>query len=161
MADLQITWLHAINNRSVLLRLGEKLPWTETFARRAILDIGNILSNDLIVAERQARRILPDFLQLLPIVGFLGFHDEIANAKLFDERHHFLLGAGSDGEHGHHGGHAKNHSQHSEERTQLVAGEIFESENNIGKPLLQGSWLGDGTGFHRYARSLKWNLVPN
>src|SRR6266403_4470337 len=93
MADLQITWLHAINNGSVLLRLGEKFPWAESFPRRAILDIGNILSNDLIVAERQARRILPDFLQLLPIVGFLGFHDEIANAKLFDERHYFLLAA--------------------------------------------------------------------
>ncbi len=55
MADLQITWLSAVNYGSVLLRFWEKFSWSKPFARRAFLDVGNILSNDLIVVERQAR----------------------------------------------------------------------------------------------------------
>jgi hypothetical protein len=48
-------------------------------------------------------------------VGLLGFNNEIANAKLLDESHDFLLRSSSDGEHGHNGGHAKNHAQHCQE----------------------------------------------
>src|SRR5260370_11969299 len=96
MDEVQITWLHAVNDRSILLRFGEKLSGSKALARRAILDIRNILSNDLIVAERQTWRVFPHFSQFLPIVGFLGFHDEVANAQLFDDGHDFLLRSRSD-----------------------------------------------------------------
>ncbi len=62
MADLQITWLDAVNDGRILLRFGEKFSRSEPFARRAVLNIRNILSNDLIIAERQTRRIFPHFL---------------------------------------------------------------------------------------------------
>src|SRR5207245_11390172 len=131
------------------------------FARSGFLDVQNILSNHLLIVESQAGRVFPNLLQLLPIVGFLGLHDEIANAKLLDEGHDFLLCSRADGKHGDDGGDAKNHAQHGQQRTQLVAGEIFESENEIGQPLLQGSWLGHGTRLHRCARSLNWNSDPS
>src|SRR6267154_4674636 len=160
MADLQITWLHAVNDRSILLRFGEKLSGSEPFAGRAILDIQNILSNDLIIAERQTWRVFPHFLQFLPIVGFLGFHDEVANAKLFDEGHDFLLRSRSDREHCYDRSYAKNHAQHGQQGPQLVAGQVFEPEDQIRQPLLQGSWLGDGAGLHGYAPGFTWNLDP-
>src|SRR6266851_3059732 len=128
--------------------------------RRAFLNVGNILSNDLIVVERQARRIYPYFLQFLIIVRFLGLHDEIANAELFDESHDLLLRSSSNGEHRHNRCHAKNHAQHGQEGTQLVAGQVLEPEDKIGQPLLQGSWLGYGAGLHRYALGFNWNPDP-
>src|SRR6266567_7980519 len=53
MSDLQVTWLHAVNDGSVLLRLGEQLSGSKPFAWRALVDVENILSNDLIIVERQ------------------------------------------------------------------------------------------------------------
>ncbi len=160
MANLQITRLHAINDGRVLLRLGEKLPRAKSFARSSVLNVGYILSNDLVIAQGQAGRGLPHLLQLLPIGGFLGFDNEVADAELLDEGHDFLLGARSDGEHSHNRGNAKDHTQHGQEGTQFVAGQIFEPEGEIRQPLLQRSWLGDGAGVHGHAPGFTWKPGP-
>ena len=70
-------------------------------------------------------------------MGLLSLHDEITHAELFDEGHDLLLRAGSDGEHGDNRSNAKNHAQHGQKRAKLVAGEVFETEDHIGQPLLQ------------------------
>ena len=154
MADLQITWLNAVNDGSVLLRLWEKLARSKTLAWSSVLNVGDIFSDDLVINESQSRGGFPHLLQLLPIGRFLGLDNKIADAELFDEGHDFLLGARSDGEHGHNRGDAKNHAQHGQKGTQLVAGQVFEAEGQIGQPLLQGPRLGDGTGIHDYPLSL-------
>ncbi len=77
----------------------------------------HILANNLVIAEREARRIFADFLKLLLVACFLGFHDQIAHAQLLDERHHLLLRSRADRKHRHHRRDAENHSEHRQQGT--------------------------------------------
>jgi hypothetical protein len=43
---------------------------------------------------------------------------------------------------GDNGGDAKNHAEHGEKRTEFVAGEILETENDIRNPLFERAGLG-------------------
>ena len=55
MADYQVAWLDAVNDGRVLLRLGKEFSRNESFARGAILNVGHILANDLVIVEGETR----------------------------------------------------------------------------------------------------------
>ncbi len=156
MPDFQIARLHAVNDRGVLLRLRKNLRRCEPLARCRVLNARHILPNNLVVAERQARRVFPDLLKFLAVARFLGFHNQVAHAQLLNERHHLLLRACADREHRHHRRHAENHSQHGQQGAQLMAGQVFQAKSKIRQPLFQGSRLSHRNRFHR--RPTRFNL---
>ena len=72
----------------------------------------------------------------LPIGRLFGFDDQVVNAHLLDQGHHFLACARADREHRHYGRHAKNHPQHGQQRTQPVQQKILKPQLHVGEPLL-------------------------
>ena len=64
----------------------------------------------------------------LPFHGFLGIHDEIVDAHLFDEGHDFLTRARADGQHGHDGGHTE---EHGEERAHAMKQQVLNAQLRV------------------------------
>ena len=67
------------------------------------------------------------------VARFARLDDQVPDAELLDEGHHFLLRARADGEHGDHGGDAEDHAHHREQRPQLVRAEVLEAEHQLGQ----------------------------
>jgi len=44
----------------------------------------------------------------------VGLHDDVIDAELIDEAHHFLLRARGDRKHRHHGPYAEDHTEHGQ-----------------------------------------------
>src|ERR1700733_7672899 len=120
----------------ILLRFWDGLGWGHTSARRRSLNAVNIIQYDAIVLKGQAGRNLAHLLMGLPLGGFFGLDDEIADAHLLNERHHFLPGTGTDGEHGNHGRHSEDHAQQGQQGAKPVQHEVLQAELHVSNPLL-------------------------
>ena len=125
--DLLVDGTHAVNDRHVVLRLGNHLGGREALARRGLLNARSVGADGAQVLKGEAGGSLADFLLRLPIGGFLGLHNQIAHAELLDEGHHLLLGAGPDGEHGDHRRHAEDHAEHGQKSAQFVQQKRFQA----------------------------------
>ena len=78
-------------------------------------------------------RYLADLLQRLRIRRLARFDDQVPDAELLDERHHFLLRAGADRQHRDDRRHAEDHPEHRQQRTQLVRAEVVEAHPEVGQ----------------------------
>ena len=68
------------------------------------------------------------------LVGRLArLDDQVADAELLDERHHFLLRAGADREHRDDRRHAEDHPEHRQQRAELVRAQVLEPEPELGQ----------------------------
>src|SRR5437899_11468581 len=94
--DLYVAGIDAVNWRRILLRLRQRLRIREALARAAGDDAVNIIDNHPVVVERKPGRNLANLLVSLPLCGLLRFNNQVSDAHLFDEGHHFLSCSGAD-----------------------------------------------------------------
>src|SRR5207302_5100900 len=77
IGDGEIARLDAEDAGNILLGFGNNFGGDKALAGSAGIDLGDVFADELIVTERKTWRGAADFLQGLPIGGFLGFNDEI------------------------------------------------------------------------------------
>ena len=99
----------------------------------AARDVLDVRLDDAQVLERQAGRELADLLQRLVVGRLARLDDQVADAELLDEGHHFLLRAGADRQHRDDRGDAEDHPEHRQQRTQLVRAQVLEAEAQLGQ----------------------------
>src|SRR5947209_11707877 len=100
--NLLVIGSNAVNQRHVMLRLGEHASGREAFAWRGLRYTGDVGLNHAEVAQGQTERELARLLHLVPGIALTRLYDHIAHAHLFDERHHLLPRTRADGKHGNH-----------------------------------------------------------
>ena len=89
--------------------------------------------------EVQAGGDLAHLLQRLVVGRLARLDDQVAHAKLLDERHDFLLRAGADRQHRDDRRDAEDHAEHRQQRAQLVRAQVVEAHAEIGQEVGVGA----------------------